>query len=148
MNPEICAMPMFPTLAVTDVAASAGWYETLRFWHVFTMKDPSGRPLLAHLRWARYADVLLRQETSAAAVERGHGVTLTFALDADAVTALAERARAQGARIIAEPRVQPWNARDVSIADPDGYHLTFSYGPVDPNLTIEDVASQVRLWHL
>jgi hypothetical protein len=41
--------------------------------------------------------------------------------------------------------VQPWNARDTSIADPDGYHLTFSFWRVDAELTFEEVGEQLGL---
>lgn len=140
MTTEIYPMPMFPTLLVQDAAASATWYrEVLGFRHVFTMPDPTSRPLLVHLRWAKYADLLLRQQPDPVEGERGQGVSLTFAMRTDEVTSLAERARSHGARILAGPTIQPWNVRDVSIADPDGYHLTFAYGPVDADLTIDEV---------
>jgi uncharacterized glyoxalase superfamily protein PhnB len=139
---EIYPMPMFPMLDVDDAAASARWYESLGFQTVFTWPDPSGRPLLVHLRWAKYADLMLRQQPGPVDGPRGGGVSLTFTMPTDEVESLAERARSAGARILSEPTVQPWNARDTSIADPDGYHLTFSFGPVDADLTFEEVTGQ------
>ena len=57
---EIYPMPAFPILNASDLAASARWYqEALGFRHVFTMRGPGGQPLLVHLRWVKYADVLL-----------------------------------------------------------------------------------------
>lgn len=144
MTTEIYPMPMFPTLAVADVAASAGWYEALGFQHVFTMPDAAGRPQLAHLRWARYADVLLAPATAPVAPAGDRGVHLTFALHADDVVAIAERARALGATVLAEPALRPWNARDVRIADPDGHHLVFSFGPVDAALTFDALTERAR----
>lgn len=142
MPPEIYPMPMFPKLTVRDIEASVRWYAALGFEHVFTMSDAFGRPQLVHLRRARYADVLLVPGSGPAANGRDRGVSLTFALETDEVASLAERARSLGSQVLAEPRVQPWNARDVSIADPDGHHLIFSFGPIDKEMTFEEVTDR------
>lgn len=144
MATEIYPMPMFPTLSVRDADASARWYEALGFEHVFTMPDAAGRPQLVHLRWTKYADVLLRQGPSPVLEGRDRGVALTFALATDQVATIAERARALGSTIVAEPTVQPWNARDVSIADPDGHLLVFTFGPVDVAMTFDEVTDRAR----
>ncbi len=143
MAAEIYPMPMFPRLEVADVEASATWYEALGFEHVFTMPGPGGRPTLVHLRWAKYADVLLSQATDPSEGPKGRGVSLTFTLRDDAAASVAERARALGSRILVEPTLQPWNVRDVTIADPDGYRLVFSFGPIRAGATIEDVVRRV-----
>ena len=70
-QPEFYPMPGFPTLAVRDLAASVAWYRAVGFANVFEM------PMLAHLRWARYADLLLRPEPGLQG-PKGIGVTLTF----------------------------------------------------------------------
>jgi len=45
---DIYPMPAFPMLAVSDLAASAGWYqEVLGFYHVFTMTGPGDQPRMA-----------------------------------------------------------------------------------------------------
>lgn len=127
--PEIYPMPSFPMLAVGDVAASSRWYQdVLGFQDVFTMPGPGGHPVLAHLRWRKYADLLLTPTRGTLAGERGLGVTLCYACD-EPVDGLAERARAGGARIVSEPGDRPWNARDFAVLDPDGYRLTFT-GPL------------------
>jgi len=137
-------MPSFATLAVKDLPASAHWYQdALGFAHVFTIAGPSGMPLLVHLRWAKYADLLLRQESGPGAdAPKGVGITLTFNLLSGGVDDLADRARRHGARIIGEPQNQPWNARDFSVADPDGFVVTFSQGPVDPGMSMEQVIAR------
>ena len=57
---EIYPMPMFPTLAVRDVGASVRWYaEKVGFGTVIVMPGADGEPVLGHLRWRKYADVLL-----------------------------------------------------------------------------------------
>lgn len=142
MATEIYPMPMFPTLSVRDAAASARWYGALGFEHVFTMPDAAGRPQLVHLRWTKYADVLVREGSNPVPEGRDRGVTLTFALATDQVATIAERARSLGSTMLREPTVQPWNARDVAIADPDGHHLVFTFGPVDAEMTFEEVAER------
>lgn len=122
---EIYPMPSFPMLAVTDVERSSRWYqETLGFADVFTMRSREGVTLLAHLRWCTFADVLLTAARTPIETPRGLGITLNFAaVSADDV---AERARGRGATIVDGPTDRPWNARDVTIADPDGFRLTFT----------------------
>jgi uncharacterized glyoxalase superfamily protein PhnB len=125
-------MPAFPMLRVSDPAASARWYqEVLDFLHVFTAPGPGGRSMLVHLRWVKYADLLLVPEDEPPAEPHGLGVSLYFnfvdeRLESLTVDALAERARAAGATIVHGPADRAWNTREVTIADPDGYHLTFS----------------------
>ena len=126
---EIYPMPSFPLLAATDLARSSAWYQdVLGFQDVFTFRMGDGRPMLAHLRWRKYADLLLAPERAPASGSRGAGITLFFAMtDEDPfVDGLAERAHERGATIAAGPADTPWNARDVTILDPDGYRLTFT----------------------
>jgi L-amino acid N-acyltransferase YncA/uncharacterized glyoxalase superfamily protein PhnB len=128
-QPDIYRMPSFPMLAVTDLARSALWYQdVLGFQDVFTFRMGDGRPVLAHLRWRRYADVLLVPEREQARGRKGQGVTLFFAMTEDQpfVDRLAEHARSKGATIAQGPADTPWNSRDATIVDPDGYHLTFT----------------------
>jgi catechol 2,3-dioxygenase-like lactoylglutathione lyase family enzyme len=133
---EFYPMPSFATLAVADIGASVAWYAALGFSNVFEM------PALVHLRWARYADLLLRPDP-ALAPPKGQGVTLTFAVS-EKLDELAERARAGGARFLREPGDRPWNARDFSIADPDGYALIFTMGPLNRDLDFAQVIANVR----
>jgi uncharacterized glyoxalase superfamily protein PhnB len=106
------------------------------------MPGPAGTPMLVHLRFTKYADVLLRPAPMPSPRTKGLGFNLTFMVfdgDLDAIDALADRARKAGANIVAEPGNRPWNARDFTVADPDGFHLTFTKGPVNKTLTFEEV---------
>jgi L-amino acid N-acyltransferase YncA/catechol 2,3-dioxygenase-like lactoylglutathione lyase family enzyme len=126
---EMYAIPSFALLATSDLARSSAWYQdALGFQDVFTFRMADGRPVLAHLRWRSYAELLLTPERAPASHPRGAGVTLCFTMpDHDPlVDGLAERARAHGATIAAGPADTPWNTRDVTILDPDGYRLTFT----------------------
>jgi uncharacterized glyoxalase superfamily protein PhnB len=139
--PEIYPMPAFPTLVVRDLEASAHWYqEALGFKHVFTLPGPGGSPVLVHLRWIKYGDLLLRKSLGPPDDrDKGVGITLSFAVFEGRVDDVAERARRFGARLETEPKNQPWNVRDFSIRDPDGFVLTFTQGPVEPDLGMDAI---------
>jgi uncharacterized glyoxalase superfamily protein PhnB len=140
---EIYPMPAFPLLNASDLAVSARWYqEALGFRHIFTMQGPGGGPLLVHLRWVKYADVLLGARPVAPG-PRGLGVTLSFSayLAERSVDDIAAQAQATGATIVQPPTDMPWNTRECTIADPDGYHLTFT-APINLGRSFDDVIAQ------
>ena len=126
---EIYPMPAFPKLAVQDLATSTRWYQEVAGFHlIFEIPDSQGKPLLSHLRWKQYADLLLVLETSNSSSPKGVGVSLTFMLPSDgidSVSALAAGAQAKGANVLSGPALQPWGTNEVAIADPDGYRLVF-----------------------
>ena len=135
-QPEFYPMPGFPTLAARDLAASVAWYRAVGFANVFEM------PMLAHLRWARYADLLLRPEPGLQG-PKGVGVTISFAV-AEKLDELAARVSRAGIAFLREPGDRAWNARDFSIADPDGYALIFTMGPLRSDLSFEAVIANAR----
>jgi uncharacterized glyoxalase superfamily protein PhnB len=142
-NEEIYPMPSFPILNVTDLAASSRWYqEALGFRHIFTMSGPGGVPLLAHLRWLKYADLLLG-ERPVETGKRGLGIALSFSayLVERKVDGIAAQAAAHGANIVAPPADMPWNARECTIEDPDGYRLIFTE-PVNMGRSFDEVIEQ------
>ena len=60
MEEEIYPMPSFPMLIVKDLQASSDFYQNaLGFKHIFSMPGPGGQPTLVHLRWVKYADLLI-----------------------------------------------------------------------------------------
>jgi predicted lactoylglutathione lyase len=126
--PEIYPMPLFVTLTVGDLVASQRWYEAIGFKTVFAMNASDGTGVFAHLRWIRYADLLLRRGTGTKA-PKGLGVALNFRVDHD-IDALARHAKAAGANVVEDVGDRPWNARDFTLRDPDGFTLTFTYGPL------------------
>jgi uncharacterized glyoxalase superfamily protein PhnB len=142
-SPEIYPMPAFPTLDVRDLEASARWYqEVLGFRHIFTIPGPGG-PVVVHLRWVKYGDLLLRRPMGPPDDRpKGVGLSLSFAVFEGKVDDVAERARRHGARLETEPKNQPWNARDFSIRDPDGFLLTFTQGPVEEGLGMDRIVAR------
>ena len=128
-NEEIYVMPSFAQLSATDVEVSSRWYrEVLGFKDVFTMAPQGGKAIMAHLRWVKYADLMLVASRAPEDRTRGVGVNLYFQLGETGKTVdqLADAVRAQGGTIVEQPGHRPWNTREVTFADPDGYRLTFT----------------------
>jgi catechol 2,3-dioxygenase-like lactoylglutathione lyase family enzyme len=148
MNEEIYPMPSFPTLIVKDLDTSSNFYQqALGFKHIFTMPGPGGQPALVHLRWVKYADLLIARARDGQEVAgpKGIGVALNFNLfeqfDGDMHT-FAKHAREQGANVTG-PVDQPWNVREVTVLDPDGYRLVFSV-PININLGFDEMLERVK----
>jgi uncharacterized glyoxalase superfamily protein PhnB len=122
---EIYPMPSFPMLMASDVDRSSTWYQDVfGFVDVFTFRDGKGSAVLAHLRWCKYADILIGRPRAPMDGERGAGITLVFA-DND-VDARADQARKGGATIVEGPADTPWHTRDLTVLDPDGYRIRFT----------------------
>ena len=142
---EIYPMPMFPTLSVADIDASVAWYvEKVGFASVFSLPGPNGGTAMAHLRWRKYADLLLLPdaEPRQAGQARGAGVVLSFLADAKPIDDLAAEIAGRGVEIAEGPVSRPWNVRDFVVLDPDGYRLVF-FAPVDTSRDFEDVMGNV-----
>ncbi|MFC4358148.1 VOC family protein [Halobium salinum] len=130
---DVYPMPLFPRLTVADVERSTDWYEALGFAVVFSM------PGVVHLRYRKYADVMLVREDGPATDPRGTGVEVYLTLEDESVEDVAARAGAVGDD--AEPPTPTetaWNTRELSVRDPDGYELVFS-AVVDAERPFEDV---------
>ena len=136
-------MPSFPTLIVKDLDASANFYQNaLGFKHIFTMPGPGGQPRLVHLRWVKYADLLITksQDGEELPEPKGVGVSLNFSMfdrfNGD-IDAFAKQAHENGANVTG-PIDQPWNVREVTVLDPDGYRLVFTV-PLNLNVSFDEV---------
>ena len=144
MTEEIYPMPSFPMLVVRDLEASSKFYqEALGFKHIFTMPGPGGKPALVHLRWLKYADLLLSPPRDDMEIPepRGTGVSLSFQMLErfdGSVDALVEQAKTKGANIVSGPIDQSWNVREVTILDLDGYRLVFTT-PININLSFDEM---------
>ena len=148
MTEEIYPMPFFPTLIVSDLEASSNYYQqALRFKHVFTMLGSDGKPSLVHLRWVKYADLLLMKprDGKESTEPKGLGVALNFSMfdqfNGD-IDAFAGQARENGANVTG-PIDQPWNVREVTVIDSDGYRLVFT-APININMKFDDMLERVR----
>lgn len=138
---EIYPMPMFPTLSVKDIRESETWYSVkLGFSVIFTIPGADGAAILVHLRWRKYADVLLVPNSSEAH-PRGIGVALSFLMESETVDDMAARLEANGVEIEEGPIDRPWNTRDIIVLDPDGYRLVF-FEPIDISKSFDEVIEQ------
>lgn len=144
MTEEIYPMPSFPMLIVKDLEVSSKFYqEALGFKHIFTMPGPGGKPALVHLRWLKFADLLLSLPRDGKEIPepRGAGVSLSFQMLErfdGSVDALAGQAKANDANIVSGPLDQPWNVRELTVLDPDGYRLVFTT-PLNSELSFDEV---------
>jgi catechol 2,3-dioxygenase-like lactoylglutathione lyase family enzyme len=147
MTEEIYPMPFFVRLIVRDLAASSNWYQdVLGFRHIFTMPGPNGKPTLVHLRWVKYADLLLSpiRDGIELAEPKGIGLSLNFGMFdrfEGSVDDLAEQARKRGANILSGPLDQPWNVRELTVLDPDGYQLVFT-APLNTDLGFDEIVKR------
>ncbi len=148
MTEEIYPMPIFPTLIVKDVQASSNFYQNvLDFKNIFTMPGPDGQPSLVHLRWVKYADLLITRPRDGKELTepKGVGISLNFNMlehfNGD-IDAFAIYAREHGANVTG-PVDQPWNVREVTVFDPDGYKLIFTM-PINLNLAFDEVIERVQ----
>ena len=148
MTEEIYPMPSFPTLIVKDVKASSNFYQsTLGFKHIFTMPGPDGQPSLVHLRWTKYADLLITRSRDGRELlePKGVGISLNFNMFEHFngnMEAFATHARENGANVTG-PIDQPWNVREVTVMDPDGYRLIFMV-PINLNLSFDEVIGRAQ----
>ena len=142
---DIYPMPMFPALSVADVDASVSWYTNrLGFAAVCTLTAPGGDTAMAHLRWRRYADMLLVPDSGSpdSARPKGVGVVFSFLVDLTPVDEMARILSSAGVEVAEGPVSWPWNTREIAIFDPDGCRLVF-FEPADTSRSFEDVMGEV-----
>src|SRR5262245_22002189 len=139
---DVYLMPIYVTLDEPDLDAAIAWYQAaLGFAPMFVARGPDGAPTLAHLRRARYQDLLLVPGAAAT------GERLRVGLRADGDPAeLAARAGAAapaGASAVDGPIDTPWNSTEVRVTDPGGHRLVLSAPRTvpDPELT-----AKMRAW--
>ena len=126
-------MPMFVNLEVSNLDLSAEWYQqALGFRVAYRV------PGLVHLRRDRYQDMLLFPSESGGMDSPGKGIVIQLQAGEVNVDEIAEKARQAGSTEVVGPLEQPWNVREVTVHDPDGYRLRFSE-PIDINLSFNEV---------
>jgi catechol 2,3-dioxygenase-like lactoylglutathione lyase family enzyme len=126
-------MPMFVNLEVSNLDLSAEWYQ-----QAFEFRVVYSTPGLVHLRRDRYQDVLLFPSQSGELDSPGNGIVIQFQAGENSVDEIADKARQAGSKDVVGPLEQPWNVREVTVHDPDGYRLRFSEA-IDTNLSFNEV---------
>ena len=141
---EYYPMPAFVTLKVKNLSASMEWYQSaLGFRSVF--QSPPGSSddaTMVHLRRDRYQDLLLFSAQAEALEKSGQGVVLNFLPGEETVTRIANRAKEFGDFEVEGPVDRPWNVREITVHDPDGYRIRFSE-VLDADKSFDEVVGQV-----
>jgi catechol 2,3-dioxygenase-like lactoylglutathione lyase family enzyme len=133
-------MPLFLRLEVRDIPTSLAWYqEKLGFISLYTLDGPNG-PMMAHLRFAKYADLMLVPETKQRAA-KGEGLSIYLNVNKGELDALVSSA---GDAIVEGPFVRPWNVREIVLHDPDGFKIVIGEGPVDEKRSFDDVMENAK----
>ncbi len=127
-NNEVYPMPFFVSLQVKDAAAATAWYrDVLGFVVMFSALGPGGQVMMSHIRWIKFADLMLIPAPSMPDAA-GAGMKLNFQVWPEdiALDELAAQFQARGAEIVEGPVDRPWNTREFTVRDSDGYLLTFT----------------------
>lgn len=129
---EIYPMPSFARFSATDLDASVEWYRALGFESVFETDE------MAHLRYRKYADVMLVIDREPDDAPRGAGVSIYVTVENESVNDVAKRADEYDIEPSHGPEETSWNTREVGFGDPDGYEIVFSEAG-DTDRAFEDV---------
>ncbi len=126
-------MPMFINLEVTNIDVTVEWYQrALGFREVFR------GPGMVHLRRDRHQDLLLYPSQAGDLNAPGKGIVVQFQAGEVSVEEIARKARQQGSSDVNGPLERPWNVREVTVQDADGFRLRFSE-PIDTSLSFDQV---------
>ncbi|QTY50664.1 VOC family protein [Staphylococcus aureus] len=117
---EFYQMPMFNKVLVQDIEKAEKWYEkTLGFKSVFKFRNDKNEVLMNHLRLEKYQDLMLISQTD---FEVGNSIYLNIL-----VKDIEEKSQNISQKfIVSQLEEQPWNAKEMTIKDPDGNLITLT----------------------
>ena len=117
---EFYQMPMFNKVLVQDIEKAEKWYEkTLGFKSVFKFRNDKNEVLMNHLRLEKYQDLMLISQRD---FEVGNSIYLNIL-----VKDIEEKSEnISGKFIVSQLEEQPWNAKEMTIKDPDGHLITLT----------------------
>ena len=138
-------MPAFATLDVMNIAVSVSWYENALGFRVIFQSPPGSaeEAMMVHLRRDKYQDLLLFSAQDGDMEKRGGGVILNFLPGDEPVEVIVKRASSAGSSKVEGPIDRPWNVKEITVLDPDGYRIRFS-DVLDPDKSFDDVIGQVE----
>ena len=118
----------WPGFTVNDVEKSLAWYRDVLGFVVEERWEQEGKVTGAQVR-AGGVSFMLGQDDWKKGRDRkkGDGFRLYCTTTQD-VDALAEKIKVRGGKLDQEPRDQPWDMRDFSLTDPDGFKITIGAG--------------------
>ncbi|MCT1471297.1 VOC family protein [Staphylococcus hominis] len=117
---EFYQMPMFNKVLVQDIEKAEKWYEkTLGFKSVFKFRNDKNEVLMNHLRLEKYQDLMLISQTD---FEVGNSIYLNIL-----VKDIEKKSQNISQKfIVSQLEEQPWNAKEMTIKDPDGHLITLT----------------------
>jgi uncharacterized glyoxalase superfamily protein PhnB len=117
---EFYQMPMFNKILVQDIEKAEKWYEkTLGFTSVFKFRNDKNEVLMNHLRLEKYQDLMLISSNDS---QVGNSIFLNLL-----VKDIEDKAQTISQKfIVSELQEQPWNAKEMTIKDPDGHLITLT----------------------
>lgn len=117
---EFYQMPMFNKALVKDIEKAEKWYEkTLGFKSVFKFRNDKNEVLMNHLRLEKYQDLMLISQRD---FEVGNSIYLNIL-----VKDIEEKSENISEKfIVSQLEEQPWNAKEMTIKDPDGHLITLT----------------------
>lgn len=123
--------PVIPQAFYADVTAAAAWLQRVfGFEEEWRLDADDGRLLMANLLTPGGGRVMVSGALGSSREGFGDGSrpnpTYSLTVLVPDVDAHVERARSEGARIVAEPADQPWGWRDYEALDLEGRQWNFS----------------------
>ena len=117
---EFYQMPMFNKVLVKDIEKAEKWYEkTLDFKSVFKFRNDKNEVLMNHLRLEKHQDLMLISQTD---FEVGNSIYLNILVKDIEV----KSQNISQKFIVNQLEEQPWNAKEMTIKDPDGHLITLT----------------------
>ncbi|WP_286926667.1 MULTISPECIES: VOC family protein [Lysinibacillus] len=136
---EFYQMPLFVKLKVKNIEKSKVWYKNvLDFDSLFDFPDDKGTISMTHLRGEKYQDLMLIKDEK---VNASSSVIIN--LFSNNIHNIYQSALENKATIIQEPTVTPWNAKELTIKDPDGYIFTITES-IDSDKSFDSVIENVK----
>lgn len=115
-----------PSLTVNDIEKSVAWYRDVLGFVVKDRWEEKGELLGVEVLAGRVLFMLAQDDWKKGRDRvKGEGFRLYCQTNQD-VDRLAERVKAQGGKLLQEPRDEPWGARAFAVEDPDGFKITIS----------------------
>ena len=113
-----------PSFTVNDLAKSLAWYQDVLGCVVKDRWESDGK-LMGVEMGAGAVTIMLSQDDWKKGRDRvkGEGFRL-FCDTTQDVDRLADQIKARGGALLHEPMDEPWGARSVSVADPDGFKIS------------------------
>ena len=118
------AKSMFPSLTASDLSRSLHFYVDGLGFEIADRSETDGVLRFAMLK-AGNTMLGIGQDDFAKGRDRSKGVGVRFWLQTEQdLVALADRAKAAGLKLDADPAPLPWGPMAFALADPDGFLIT------------------------